>query len=165
MTETPLDGQHTLLVVGEGEVADALEAFALTLGWRPLLVNTVEDTTNALTIAHSVVVLSHHDGIDGPALAAAVEKGVAYVAAMGSRRTQARRRQWLLDNGVAESDVDAIRGPAGLAIGAHKPAEIAASIVAEIIAVHRGVSGGSLRDRDGPIHPDLPAGTAECPAG
>lgn len=165
MTATPLDHDHTLLVVGDGEVADALTSFATTLGWTAVVVNSVEDTAVALSTAQSVMVLSHHDGLDGPALKAALEQGTPYIGAMGSRRTQARRRQWMLDQGVSGADLDSIRGPAGLAIGANTPAEIAASMVAEIIAVHRGVSGGSLRDQAGPIHPDLSPGTAECPAG
>lgn len=71
----------------------------------------------------------------------------------------------MLDNGVPQDLVDSVRGPAGLDIGSNTPAEIAVSMVAEIIAVHRGVTGGSLSDRPGQIHPDLLPGTAECPAG
>jgi xanthine dehydrogenase accessory factor len=70
-------------------------------------------------------------------------------------------------NGVSEEAIDAVRGPAGLDIGADTPAEIAVAIVAEIIALDRGAAGatGSLSKRSGPIHADLPPGTALCPGG
>ncbi|HSE71786.1 MAG TPA: XdhC family protein [Nocardioidaceae bacterium] len=155
----------TLLVVGDGEVAGALEAMSRTLGWSPVVVNTAADAEAQVGTSDAVVVLSHHDGVDGPALAAALAADRPYVGAMGSRRTQARRRAWMLENGVAEERVDSIHGPAGLAIGADTPGEIAVAILAEIIGVRRGSVGGSLRDRSGPIHPDLEPGTAECPAG
>lgn len=164
-TTTSGDRPHRLLVVGEGEVARALEAIAATLGWEPVVVGTVEGTVRELPETESVVVLSHHDGVDGPALAAALASPAGYVGAMGARRTQDRRRRWMADNGVPDDDADRVHGPAGLDIGSDTPAEIAVSIIAEIIAVRRGVAGGSLRDREGPIHPGLPPGTAECPAG
>lgn len=154
-----------LLVVGDGEVSAALGAMARTLGWTPILVNSVEATERALGQVDAVVVTSHHDGLDGPALAAALARGTSYVGAMGSRKTQERRRRWMLDNGVTEDRVDSVRGPAGLDIGADTPAEIAVSILAEVIATRRGVSGGSLSDRTGPIHPGLAPGAAECPPG
>jgi xanthine dehydrogenase accessory factor len=154
-----------LLVVGHGEVATALEAIALALGWEVTLVDAYDETVDALGRCDSVVVLSHHEGLDGPAIAAALESDATYVGAMGSRKTQARRREWLLENGVSESALGDVRGPAGLDIGANTSGEIAVSIVAEIIALRRGVSGGSISDRSGPIHPGLPPGTAECPSG
>ena len=159
---------RTLLVVGHGEVSAALDSIATTLGWKPVIVETLDDAKDAITALSAfdaVVVTSHHDGTDGPALAAAVASDVGYVGAMGSRKTQARRREWMLDHGVPQDLVDSVRGPAGLDIGSNTPAEIAVSMVAEIIAVHRGVTGGSLSDRTGQIHPDLVPGTAECPAG
>jgi xanthine dehydrogenase accessory factor len=114
-----------------------------------------------------VVVLSHHEGVDGPAIKAALAAGTAYVGAMGSRRTQARRREWLLENGVDEAALAAVRAPVGLDIGADEPGEIAVSILAEIVAVRRGAGSavGSVSDRSGPIHPDLEPGTATCPGG
>lgn len=146
-------------------MAAALEAIARALSWNPLVVDTLEDTVARLPRSDSVVVLSHHGGVDGPALAAAVRSGTTYVGAMGSRKTQARRREWMLENGTPEELADSVRGPAGLDVGANTPAEIALSIAAEIVAVQRGVTGESLSQRSGPIHPDLPPGTAECPAG
>jgi xanthine/CO dehydrogenase XdhC/CoxF family maturation factor len=158
--------EHTLLVVGDGAVAQALEAMSTALGWDVVVVTTLDATVAALPRADSVVVLSHHDGTDGPALAAALDAGKPYIGAMGSRRTQARRREWMLEHGVASALVDSVRGPAGLDIGADTPAEIALSILAEVIATRRGVSGvGSISDRTGPVHPDLPPGTATCPGG
>jgi xanthine/CO dehydrogenase XdhC/CoxF family maturation factor len=157
---------HTLLVVGKGEVAVALEAMANALGWRPVVANSLEEAVAALDGSDSVVVLSHHEGIDGPAIAAALSSGASYVGAMGSRATQARRQEWLRENGVPEELMAEVRGPAGIDIGADTPAEIAVSVVAEIVALRRGAATGalgSLSARSGPIHPDLPPGTAHCP--
>ena len=159
---------QTLLVVGDGEVAAALEAMSTTLGWCPVVVDTLVDTQRELPEADLVVVLSHHDAVDGPAIAAALDAAPTYIGAMGSRRTQERRRSWLAEHGVGEDRIALVHGPAGLDIGANTPAEIALAILAEAVAVLRSPSGagrGSLRDRQGPIHPDLPPGTAECPAG
>ena len=160
--------KHTLLVVGSGEVATALEPIAEVLGWRPIIVDDLAGTEERLEDADSVIVLSHHDGVDAPALKAALAAGRAtYIGAMGSRRTQARRREWMLENGVPEETTDSVHGPAGLDIGANTPAEIAVSIVAEVLAVRHGRTAdvSALSDRSGPIPPELEPGTAECPAG
>jgi len=162
---TSTGSDHSLLIVGEGEVADALESIAGALGWRTVVTAERDIALLWLEDAKSVVVLSHHDGVDGPVLAAAVAGSASYVGAMGSRRTQARRRTWMLENGVETGRVDSVRGPAGLDIGADTPAEIAVSIVAEIVARSRGVDGGSISDREGPIHPGMAPGTAHCPPG
>ena len=153
-----------LLVVGGGEVAEALSGFADTLGWRAQVVDSLDAAVAAIPEAEAVVVLSHHDGVDAPAIKHALAARPPYLGAMGSRHTQERRRGWLLDHGVTETQLEALHAPVGLDIGANTPAEIALAVVAEIVAVRRGVSGGSLREREGPIHPDLPPGTAECPA-
>src|SRR5919112_533999 len=106
------------------------------------------------------------DALEAPAIAAALAAAPAYVAAMGSRRTQARRREWLLTHGVPEAALEALHAPAGLDIGADTPAEIALSVLAELVASLRGAAAvGSLRDRPGPIHPGLAPGEATCPAG
>jgi xanthine dehydrogenase accessory factor len=154
-----------LLVVGHGEVATALEAIARALGWAVTVVDSLEETVDALEASDTVVVLSHHEGVDGPAIAAALDSSATYVGAMGSRTTQARRRAWMLANGVPESELARLRAPVGLDIGADSPGEIAVSVVAEVIAQRRGVSGGSISERTGPIHPGLAPGTAECPSG
>ncbi|MDQ2844832.1 MAG: XdhC family protein [Actinomycetota bacterium] len=158
--------EHRLLIVGSGEVASALIAIADTLGWSTTATESLDRVLTALPDTESVIVLSHDPAIDGPALAAAVASRPTYVGAMGSRRTQTRRRDWMLANGTSPAQLAAIHGPAGLDIGAMKPAEIALSVAAEIVASTRRVdASGSLSRRDGPIHPDLAAGLADCPAG
>lgn len=162
--QPPAVDPHRLVVVGTGQVATALSAIADALGWRPVVTDSLAETTAALTADCSVVVLSHDPQVDAPALAAALAAGVPYVGAMGARRTQARRREWLLGNGIAEDQADTIHGPIGLDIGAGTPAEIGLAAIAEIVAFRRGITAaGSLADRRGPIHPDLPAGSAYCP--
>ena len=157
----------TCLIVGDGPVATALAAALPALGWTERLAATLPEAEAGLAGADAVVVTSHDDGVDGPAIRAALAAGVAYVGAMGSRRTQARRRDWLLANGVAEADLAAVHAPVGLDIGADAPGEIAVSILAEIIAVRRGATDavGSISSRDGAIHPDQEPGTAYCPTG
>jgi xanthine dehydrogenase accessory factor len=100
----------------------------------------------------AVVVLAHAQRLDNPALTAALAGDAFYVGAIGSRKTQARRREQLLDAGVREEALDRLAGPTGLDIGATTPAETAVAILAEIIAVRAGHDGGRLRDRSGPIH-------------
>ena len=105
------------------------------------------------TRSDAFVVLSHDRAVDGPALAAALAGRAGYVGALGSRRTQAARREWLTEHGVAAADQARIHGPAGLDIDAHTPGEIAVTIVAEILGRARAASsGGALRDRSGPVH-------------
>lgn len=162
-----------LLVVGDGPVSEALVAMARLLGWSPAVAVSMDAVREGLPRAQAVVVTSHHADVDAPAIAAALtsahENGAdapAYIGAMGSRRTQARRREWLLAQGFTPEDLGDVHGPAGLDIGADTPAEIALSILAELVGVIRGAeTSGSLSDRDGPIHPGLAPGEAFCPTG
>ena len=154
----------SMLVVGGGDVATALAGIAETLEWPCHITDELTDAVDALDVSDVVVVLSHHEGIDAPVLAAALHRDHAYIGAMGSRRTQARRREQMVADGVPEESLASIHGPAGLDIGADAPAEIAVSILAEVVGVLRGVTGGSLSDRDGPVHLLMEPGTALCPA-
>jgi xanthine dehydrogenase accessory factor len=150
---TVLWPQARLVVVGAGTIADALRGIADVLGWATTV---VEDGASAaaaispLSSADAVVVLSHADAVYGPALLAALDAGPGYIGALGSRRTQTARTEWLAERGIA--DVTAIHGPAGLDIGANTPGEIAVAIMAEALAARSGAQPGSLRDRSGPIH-------------
>lgn len=154
----------TLLVVGAGPVSDALLPQAELVGWTPVLAKTAEDVTATVDGADALVVTSHDTEVAGAALKAALERDLVYVGGMGSRRTQAARQEWLAAHGV--TDVSDVHGPAGLDIGADSPAEIALAILAELVAVVRGRTDvGSIRDREGPIHPELGPGEAFCPTG
>lgn len=156
-----------LLIVGDGPVADALTSIVSVLGW------SVAVTSTAPTIGSdtdAVVVTSHQNDVDGPVIRSALAAGtVAYVGAMGSRRTQARRREWLLAGGVTPEALTALHAPIGLDIGADQPGEIAVSILAEIVGTRSGrLTAGavtSIGERDGAIHPELAPGEATCPGG
>ena len=87
----------------------------------------------------AVVALTHDEKIDDPALLAAFASPAFYIGALGSQRTQAKRRDRLLAAGIDAADYDRrLAGPIGLDIGAATPSEIAVSILAEIIATLRG---------------------------
>ncbi len=145
----------TLVVVGDGLIAAALRDTGALLGWVTRITPEVGDAVAAIDELHrsdAVVVLSHDRDVDGPALAAALRGRAGYVGGLGSRRTQAARREWLAGHDVPAADQDRIHGPAGLDLDAHTPAEIAISIVAEILAARSGATGGALRERPGPVH-------------
>ena len=78
--------------------------------------------------------LTHDPKLDDPALKIAIPSPAFYVGALGSKTTQAKRRQRLLDEGLTEAQLDRLHGPIGLQIGAGTPEEIAMSIMAEIVA-------------------------------
>lgn len=92
----------------------------------------------------AVCVLTHDLKFDVPALKVALRSEAGYVGALGSRRTQARRREALLAEGVDTAEVDRIAAPIGLDIGADTPPEFAVAVLAEIVALAHGRSGGRL---------------------
>jgi xanthine dehydrogenase accessory factor len=144
--------QPRLVIIGAGDIAEAICAMARPLGWHTQVVEprsglaTRERVPSAdeLVVAWpdeievgpstAVISLVHEERLDLPALQAGVAGGAYYVGALGSRRTQAKRREALGDE-VA----DQIRGPVGLSLGGETPAEIALEIVAEILAVTKSV--------------------------
>jgi xanthine dehydrogenase accessory factor len=85
-----------------------------------------------------IAVLTHDPKLDDPAVQTALRYPVRYIGAIGSPKTQAKRKQSLLEAGVAPEDLARIHGPIGLPLGSKTPAEIAISILAEMIAVRRG---------------------------
>jgi xanthine dehydrogenase accessory factor len=103
----------------------------------------------------AVVVLTHDDKFDEPALQSALETEAFYIGALGSRRNQERRRERLLEAGVPEEALDRISGPCGLDIGADSQEETALSILAEILAVRGGRDGGPLRRAKQRIHVEV----------
>ncbi|WP_329114274.1 XdhC/CoxI family protein [Streptomyces sp. NBC_01353] len=101
-------------------------------------------------------VLTHDAKFDVPLLEAALKLPVAYVGAMGSRRTHEDRNKRLREVGVTELELARLRSPIGLDLGARTPEETALSIAAEIVAGRRGGSGTSLTGAHTPIHHDGP---------
>lgn len=85
----------------------------------------------------AVVTLTHDPKIDDRALAEALRSDCFYIGSLGSRKSHAQRLERLRAAGFSESDLGRIHGPVGLNIGAVSPAEIAVSILAEIISVLR----------------------------
>ncbi|RPK36559.1 putative xanthine dehydrogenase subunit A [Streptomyces sp. ADI91-18] len=99
-------------------------------------------------------VLTHDAKFDVPLLELALRLPVAYVGAMGSRRTHEDRNKRLRDVGVSELELARLRSPIGLDLGARSPEETALSIAAEIVANRRGGTGTSLTGAHVPIHHD-----------
>ena len=85
----------------------------------------------------AVVTLTHDPKLDDPALAVALRSPAFYIGALGSRKTHASRLVRLAKLGLSEAELNRIRGPVGLAIGAITPAEIAVSILGQIPEVRR----------------------------
>jgi xanthine dehydrogenase accessory factor len=163
-----------LLIYGAVDTAEMLCRAAKLVGWttivadaRPmfatqeripsadeLIVDWPDETFARVTPDHqtAVLVLTHEDRFDRPALMAALATEAFYIGALGSRRNQERRRARLLEAGADEDSLERISGPCGLDIGAEAQGETAISIIAEILAVRAGRPGGRLREAGQRIH-------------
>ncbi|WP_180304136.1 XdhC family protein, partial [Streptomyces sp. JV178] len=105
--------------------------------------------TDARTV---LCVLTHDAKFDVPLLRTALRMPVAYVGAMGSRRTHADRERRLREVGLSGRELARLRSPIGLDLGARTPAETALSIAAEIVATRRGATGVPLTGSGTPLH-------------
>ena len=163
-----------LLVYGAVDTAEALCKAAALLGWRTIVADARQKFATRERIpsadelivawpeealaqvapdhATAVVVLTHDDKFDIPALKAALATDAFYVGALGSRRNQERRRERLLEEGLTEDAIDRIAGPCGLDIGADSQPETALSMLGEIVAVRMGRDGGRLKTAKQRIH-------------
>jgi xanthine dehydrogenase accessory factor len=100
-----------------------------------------------------ICVLTHDPKFDVPVLEVALRlPEIAYVGAMGSRRTHDDRLKRLREAGLTESELARLASPIGLDLGARTPEETAVSIAAEIIALRWGGAGDRLTEQAGPIH-------------
>ncbi|MGA1837290.1 XdhC/CoxI family protein [Herbiconiux sp. 11R-BC] len=102
-------------------------------------------------------ILTHDDKFDVPLIEAALSLPVAYVGAMGSRKTHERRLAALRDRGIPEEALASLHSPIGLDLGASSPEETAVSILAEVLAERSGSTGAPLRTTRGAIHRDVVA--------
>ncbi|MET9889521.1 XdhC family protein [Streptomyces sp. NPDC006465] len=111
-----------------------------------------------------VCVLTHDAKFDVPLLEVALRLPVAFVGAMGSRRTHRDRDRRLREVGLTEAELARLHSPIGLDLGARTPEETALSIAAEIVAAARGGTGTPLTGSGTPIHHDR-TGTPTAAAG
>jgi xanthine dehydrogenase accessory factor len=166
-----------LFVYGAVDTAEALCRGAKLLGWTAivadarakfatreripsadaLIVAWPEEALDRVAPDHqtAVVVLTHDDKFDEPALRGALATEAFYIGALGSRRNQERRRERLLEAGVAEEALDRISGPCGLDVGADTQEETAISILGEILATRAGRDGGKLKQARQRIHAEV----------
>ncbi len=157
----PLLPPPTVIAVGGVHIAIALVALAKTLGFRTVVVDPRTAFGNEARFAHAdqliqlwpqeafqqvpltsttaITMLTHDPKLDDPALKIALSSPAFYVGALGSKTTQAKRRQRLLDEGLTEAQLNRLHGPIGLEIGAGTPEEIAMSIMAEIVAARNNL--------------------------
>jgi xanthine dehydrogenase accessory factor len=164
-----------VIMFGAVPLAAAICTVTRALGWRPYVVDPRERFARAdrfpdaeavvvawpaeafasvggIDAATSVLLLTHDPVLDDPALEIALRSPAAFVGAMGSRRTQAARRERLAAAGLSEDELAGLSGPIGLDTGARTMLETALSILAEIVAVRHGRDGGRLTATQGPIH-------------
>jgi xanthine dehydrogenase accessory factor len=139
-------------------VADARPAWAtaerfpgvdrLVVGWPDVVFDELE-----LDRRTYVVMLSHDSRFEDPVFRTVRTAPVRYVGALGSRRTHGMRLDRLRGEGWTDEELARIHAPIGIDIGAEQPAEVAVSILAEMVRVRYGAGTGvSLRGTDGRIH-------------
>ncbi|MFI1917172.1 XdhC family protein [Nocardia sp. NPDC020380] len=168
-----------MILAGANDFVRALSRLGVQLGYRVTVVDARETFTTPARFpaAHEVVVewphrylrrehergridgrtvvcaLTHDTKFDVPMLATALDiEPLAFIGALGSRRTDTDRRQRLLDAGVPPDRISRLRSPIGLDLNAHTPDQTAVSIAAQIIAEAGGASARPLAETDGPIH-------------
>lgn len=146
----------TIIMVGAVHIAVDLTSYANILGFRTVVIDargafaTAERFAHADELVHAwpdealqgrlhvntaVVVLTHDPKLDDPALQVALPSSARYVGALGSKKTHAARVERLREYGLADDVIARLHAPIGLPIGGRTPAEIALSIMAEIVAV------------------------------
>ena len=148
----PCNPPLRLVIVGAVHISESLCRLALELGYRVTVIDpragfARESLFSGVQLINqwpqeafaglqvdartAVVLLTHDPKIDDPALECVLSSPVFYIGALGSTRTHARRLQRLAERGWTDAQLARINGPAGLAIGARTPAEIALSVLAQ----------------------------------
>ncbi|WP_417523888.1 XdhC family protein [Marinovum sp.] len=147
-----------LIVVGAVHIAQHLVPMARDIGYDPVVIDPRESFASparfpktrllhdwpdeavaalGLDSRTALCLLTHDPKLDDPALIAALGADVFYIGALGSTRTQAKRLERMAEAGFTPEQCARIHGPIGLDIGAASPAEIAVSILAEMVRVLR----------------------------
>ncbi len=150
----------TLIMVGGVHIAIALASLGKALGYRTVVVDPRKSFGSETRFPHvdqliqawpdealaqvglnrstAVAMLTHDPKLDDPGLRVALPSPAFYVGALGSKKTQARRRERLLADGLTEAQLGRLHGPIGLDLGARTPEEVALSVMAEIVAARNG---------------------------
>ena len=164
-----ISAPETLLIVGGGHIGLSLATIGEHIGFsvavideRPEYANPERFPMADRTICGEfdeevrrfpigpdtyVVIVTRGHRQDETALHEAVGRGARYVGMIGSRRRVGAVLQHLLEEGVPPGDLESVHTPIGLDIGAETPAEIAVSIIAEIIQLRKGGTGGAMWER------------------
>jgi xanthine dehydrogenase accessory factor len=149
-----------LIIVGAVHVAIPLVTFAKELGYKVILVDPRQTFATETRFPHvdalirkwpdeamadigidastCIVILTHDPKLDDPAIKYALQFSPAYIGVLGSRKTHEKRLNRLKQEGLTDEQLARLHAPIGLEIGGRTPAEIALSIVGEIVAVRRG---------------------------
>ncbi len=125
-----------LVLVGDSPVIVALGRLAEVLEFAVIQLDSA-DLSQVQLNERTYVLVATHGQYDEDALGQALRGPVAYVGMVGSRRRAEACREYLRASGLAEQQIERLRAPAGLDVGAVTPEEIAASILAELVQVRR----------------------------
>lgn len=161
-----VESKPVFLVVGAGHIGRSLATLADFLDFHVVVLDDREDFANEERLPEAdqvlcedfeealkaypigpnvaVVMVTRGHKQDELSLRACLGRGAAYIGMIGSRRRTAAVLEHLLEEGFAKEDLDAVRTPIGLDIGAETPEEIAISIMAEVIMLRRGGKGGVM---------------------
>jgi xanthine dehydrogenase accessory factor len=149
----------SILINGVGRVVEVLSEMIHLIGYRGLVQIPASETDRythadqlitddrdfaAIRPMPDYVVLAAHHPDDNIRAQKALELGIGYVAAIASRKRADLMREYLSKQGISDKQLQHLHTPAGLAIGAQSPEEIALSILAGIVADHNGAGGGPL---------------------
>jgi len=128
--------QPQLLLIGDSPVNAALEQLARVLDFTVIQIDTA-DLNNIHIDERTSILVATHGQYDEDALEQVLRSPAAYVGMVGSRRRSEACREYLRASGLTEQQIERLKAPAGLDIGAVTPQEIAGSILAELVQVHR----------------------------
>ncbi|WKZ47339.1 MAG: XdhC family protein [Anaerolineales bacterium] len=168
-----IQSQPTLVIVGGVHIAQALSSMAKMLGYTTILIDPrkawgseerfpnvdvlhqswIDDAFAKIKINSSTAIasLTHDPKIDDPAIKLALSSPAFYVGALGSKTTNAKRRERLLNDGVSESQLARLHAPIGLDIGASTPEEIALAIMSEVVKSFRKQNQTEVKKEAAPV--------------
>ncbi|MDX1377247.1 MAG: XdhC family protein [Anaerolineales bacterium] len=163
----------TLVIVGGAHISIALASLAKTLGYRTIVIDPRKVWGNEerfpnvnnliqswipeafeqieITPATAIAMLTHDPKMDDPAVKISLNSPAFYVGALGSKKTNIKRHERLLNTGMTESQLSRLHAPIGLNIGAQTPEEIALAIMAEVVDVYRNQNQVPVKSEAKPV--------------